>query len=124
MNGRSGPARDWGANRRNAFVAWGIPIAALVATIWLGHPAKTLVWFVALSWMGLACIANARRCGRVHCRFTGPFFLAMAVLALGHGYGFVPLGDDGWAWLGGALAVGGIGLTVIPEAIWGRYARS
>ena len=65
--------------------------------------------------------AALRTCPLPH---TGPFFLAMAVLALGHGYGFVPLGEDGWAWLGGALAVGGTGLTVLPELIQGRYAGS
>jgi hypothetical protein len=32
--------------------------------------------------MGVACIVNALRCGRVHCYLTGPFFLLMAVIAL------------------------------------------
>jgi len=27
--------------------------------------------------MGTACILNARRCGRTHCRYTGPYYLAM-----------------------------------------------
>jgi len=26
----------------------------------------------AIAWMGSVCIMNSRRCGRVHCRFTGP----------------------------------------------------
>lgn len=124
MTDRSGTKHDWLASRSNAVVAWGIPIGAWVAAIWFDHPAKTLVWFVALTWMGLACLANARRCGRVHCRYTGPFYLVVGLLALGHGYGVVPLGDAGWAWLGGALGVGGVGLTMVPEMIWGRYAKS
>jgi len=35
--------------------------------------------------VGLAAILNSRRCGRTHCRYTGPFYLAMIapVLALG-----------------------------------------
>ena len=49
----------------------------------------------ALAWMGAACLANARRCGRMHCFFTGPFFLAMAALALAVGLDIVSLGAAG-----------------------------
>jgi hypothetical protein len=37
--------------------------------------------------MGTACILNARRSGRTHCRFTGPYYLAMTapVLVLASG---------------------------------------
>jgi hypothetical protein len=29
--------------------------------------------------MGVACILNSKRCGRTHCRYTGPYYLAMIV---------------------------------------------
>ncbi|MCZ6586710.1 MAG: hypothetical protein O7B24_02065 [Alphaproteobacteria bacterium] len=112
---------DWVSRRGAAVVAWGLPIVALVAATGLDHPAKTLVWLVALTWMGLACLANARRCGRMHCRFTGPFFLLMAALATLHGFEVVWLGTNGWQILGLIVLVGGILLTVVPEKLWGKY---
>jgi hypothetical protein len=35
----------------------------------------------------MACILNARRCGRTHCRYTGPYYLATIapVFAIGSG---------------------------------------
>ncbi len=71
--------------------------------------------------MGAACLLNASRCGRMHCYFTGPFFLAMVAASLLHGRDVVSFG--GWGWLGGVLLAGGVGLTYLPERIWGKYAR-
>lgn len=115
---------DWIADRKLFFIAWGMPIAALIIAITLIHPAKTLVWIVALVWMGTSCLANARRCGRRHCFYTGPYFLALAAIAGFHGFGVLPLGESGWLWLGIALGVGGYGLWVIPERLWGQYANT
>ncbi len=84
----------------------------------------TVIWPVALVWMGVACLMNARRCGRRHCYLTGPFFLVMAALALCHGAGIVPLGDSGFFWLGVVLLVGGYGvLWKLPEYLWGAYVK-
>lgn len=71
--------------------------------------------------MGLGCLRNALRCRRLHCYFTGPLFLLLAVLSLLHGTGGVDLGSNGWGWIGGFALVGGVGLTVLPERLWGRY---
>lgn len=72
--------------------------------------------------MGLACLANAHRCGRIRCRLTGPFFLAMAGATLLHGLDILWLGPNGWIWLGVLLVVGGYGvLWLLPELIWGKY---
>ena len=72
--------------------------------------------------MGLACLANARRCNRVHCRFTGPFFLLMALFVVLHGYEILWLGADGWIWLGATFVIGGYGvLWLLPELLWGKY---
>ena len=48
-----------------------------MATLFVSVPLRAVVWTVALVWMGAACILNARRCGRTHCRYTGPYYLAM-----------------------------------------------
>ena len=78
----------------------------------------------ALSVMGIACIANAARCGRVHCFLTGPFFMGMAVVTLLYGVGIVPLGANGWNVIGLTILVGAIALGCLPELFLGRYRRN
>jgi len=74
--------------------------------------------------MGAACLFNVSRCGRVHCRFTGPFFIVSAIASLGYGLGILPLGPSGWNWIGAVTIIGAIALTCIPELILGRYRRN
>jgi hypothetical protein len=74
--------------------------------------------------MGVACLANARRCGRVHCYATGPFFLILAGGSLLYGLGVMPLGSNGWNTLGLILLVGSIVLCCGSELLFGRYRRS
>ena len=106
-------------------LVYGVPIVAIVATGPLGLSRFTtgIIWFASLGVMGGACLWNAWRCGRVHCYWTGPFFLLIGVIALLNGLGLLPLGNKGWPWLGSLLLFGGIGLTVLPEKIWGSYRR-
>ncbi len=113
--------KDWVSTRLGFALAWGVPIAALIGAGLMDPVPKTLTWAAALSWMGVACLANATRCGRMHCFFTGPFFLLMAVAALLHGFQIVGLGPSGWRWLGIATGVGGGLLWVLPELVWGRF---
>jgi hypothetical protein len=75
-----------------------------------------------LLWMGGACLANAWRCARTHCRFTGPFFLMMAVLVATYTIGLLPLRPEGWAILGGFTLVGFAALWW-GERIWGVFSR-
>lgn len=114
---------DWAGNRRGFAIAWGLPIAALIAAGFFDPLVKPLIWAAALVWMGAACLANAARCRRVHCYFIGPFFLVMAVVALLHGFEIVWLGEQGWRWLGIAIGLGGYGLWYLPERAWGQYRR-
>jgi hypothetical protein len=72
-----------------------------IAIVLAGAPAissgwRTVVWTVALATMGVACIVNALRCGRVHRYITGPFFLLMVLVALSYCLGIVHLGGNGW----------------------------
>jgi hypothetical protein len=105
-------------------LAWGVPITALISSSLLPHVWMVVIWPTALAWMSVACFANAIRCGRLHCWFTGVLFLLLAMLALLHGLDVVPLGANGWGWIGVATAVGGIVLWYGPERIWGKYTRS
>lgn len=118
MDGRK---QDFLATLPGALIAWGLPVAAMVAVIGVPHPVKTWVWVAGLAWMGGACLWNARRCGRRHCYWTGPFFLVMAAPVLGYGYGFLPLGPGGWKWLGAAIGIGAFGLAAWTER-GGRYS--
>ena len=104
---------------KTSLLAWGLPIAGLVvggALEW-----QPVVWPIAFAWIGVACLINARRCGRLHCYLTGPYFLLLAGLALAHGLALLPLGDAGWDWIGGAALIGGVVLYYLPERIWGKY---
>lgn len=116
---------DWVHQRLPSLLVWKLPAAALVASalLDLSAPARGLIWTAAFVTMGLACVRNALRCRRLHCYFTGPLFLALAALSLLHGSGALDLGPNGWGWIGGLALVGGIGLTVLPERLGGRYAR-
>jgi len=75
----------------------------------------------SLAVMGVACLINASRCSRVHCRFTGPFFILGALTSLGYGLGLVPLGPSGWSWIGLGTIIGAIGFTWVPELFLGPY---
>ncbi|HET6622083.1 MAG TPA: hypothetical protein VFG64_19240 [Dongiaceae bacterium] len=93
----------------------------MLAAMLLEPGLRALVWSAALIWMGGACIMNARRCGRTHCRFTGPFYLAMAVLVVAHATGALPIGDRGWVVLGTATIIGSAVLWWGSERICGAF---
>ena len=87
------PRRDILGNWRQTVLAYGLPIAAIMAT---GNPAigsawRTVAWTAACLVMGGACLLNAVRCGRIHCYFTAPFLIAMAGVTVLFGAGVVPL---------------------------------
>jgi hypothetical protein len=102
---------------------WGPPVLLLVLTNSLDGWPRTAGWTIGLTWMGALCLWNAARCRRVHCLFTGPFFLAMAAIVLLAGLGVVSLGAGGWRILTATVLVGGAVLWCVPEMILGRYWR-
>ena len=110
---------DWASIGGGQLAGWGLPAIAMIAAGAL--ELEAVVWPLALAWMGAACLANARRCGRMHCFFTGPFFLAMAALAVAVGLDIVSLGARGWTWIGGGTLAGAVLLYVVTESVWGRY---
>jgi hypothetical protein len=99
------PAADWLGRVRTNILAWWFPTCAMLAGLFVATPVRTVIWIVALAWMGTACILNARRCGRTHCRFTGPYYLAMIVPVLAFGEGIVPSGFYGWLALGAVMTL-------------------
>ena len=114
-------SRDIFSSPLLAFAVFWLPAIAIVAGA--SGEWRTPVWTIALGVMGLACIANARRCGRVHCYITGPFFLVMALVTLLYGLGFVPLGRNGWNLIGLTILVGAMFLCCVPEMLLGKYRK-
>ena len=118
-------SRDILSSRWRVFILYWLPAIAIVVA---GVPAissgwRTVVWTVALATMGVACIVNALRCGRVHCYLTGPFFLLMALIALSYGLGILHLGANGWNLLGLMTLIGAIALWCLPEMVLGKYRQ-
>ncbi len=111
---------DWTRGVRGVLI-WGIPAMVLLASPLMATRYLVIVWPVALTFMGVSCLMNARRCGRIHCYLTGPFFLVLAVMALLYGIGVLPLGPRGWSTLSLVLVAGSIALTCVPEWLLGKY---
>ena len=118
------PERDLLRNKTRAFLLWCLPW--FVFALGFGQPPvlRTVLWTTSLAFIGVTCLINASRCGRVHCYLTGPFFILGAVASLGYGLGFLPLGPSGWKWIGAVTIIGGLALCCIPEFFFGRYRRN
>ena len=122
----AGKSRDILSRPWLSLVVFWLPAIAIVVAGSSGLRSGwlTIVWTAALSIMGTACIANALRCGRVHCYLTGPFFLLMAFVTLLYGLGVVPLGRKGWNRIGLTILIGAIALCCLPELVFGKYRKS
>ena len=122
---RTTHSRDIFLRPRLAFALFCLPAIAIAVTgrADFGEGWRTVVWTAALGTMGTACIANAVRCGRLHCYMTGPFFVAMAVVTLLYGLGALPLGGNGWNLIGLTILAGAIALCCLPELFLGKYRK-
>jgi hypothetical protein len=114
-------SRDWAGRWTSLGGFWGIPAAAMLGAMLLEPGLRAIIWPVALIWMGGACLVNARRCRRTHCRFTGPFYLLMVAPVVAYAAGMLPIGDHGWVILGVAVGVGTAVLWWGSERIWGLF---
>src|SRR5262244_1799355 len=119
-----GPKRDLLCSGMRGFLFWCLPWFAFalgwaVSPIW-----RTVLWTASLGVMGTLCLLNASRCGRIHCYFTGPFFILGAIASLGYGIGLLPFGPSGWKWIGNITIIGAIVFSAIPEFVFGRYRRT
>jgi hypothetical protein len=120
-NRGASPERDRARSLGGYLVGWGIPSAVLVAAGLLDPAARALVWTGVLVWMGAGCLLNARRCGRTHCRYTGPYYLLMIGPVAVLGGGIIAAGS--WAWwdLGAMILLGGKIIWLATEGLWGKY---
>ena len=115
-------SRDWLASTRTNLLAWWIPQAAILASLLSPLPARTAIWIIALIWMGTACLLNVRRCSRTHCRYTGPYYLAMIVPTLALGLGVVSIGLYSWLGLACVVLLGSKVIWWVTERAWGTFS--
>ena len=115
-------SRDWLRSPRTNLVAWWVPQAAIALGLLVPVPVRAVIWTVALLWMGTACILNARRCGRTHCRYTGPYYLAMIAPVLILAWGIVSAHFYGWLFLGVLILGGSKVIWWTTERAWGKFS--
>jgi hypothetical protein len=116
-------SRDWLRSPHTSLLAWWIPQAAILAGLFAPVAVRTAIWIIALSWMGTACVLNAKRCGRTHCWFTGPYYLAMIIPVLALGLGVISLGLSAWVVLGVVIILGGKTIWWTTERAWGKFSE-
>jgi hypothetical protein len=115
-------SRDWLRSPRTNLVAWWVPQAAIFAGLFVPVPVRAVTWIIAPLWMGTACMLNARRCGRTHCRYTGPYYLAMIVPVLVVASGIISADFYGWLVLGALILVGSRIIWWATERAWGQFS--
>jgi hypothetical protein len=93
----------------------------MLASLFIPVPVRAVIWIITLIWMGTACILNARRCGRTHCRYTGPYYLATIAPVLVLASGIVSAGFYGWLVLGVFILAGSKIIWWATEQAWGRF---
>src|SRR5258706_14860440 len=113
-------SRDWLGSVHTSLLAWWMPKAAILAGLFVPVSIRAVIWIIALIWMGTACILNTRRCSRTHCRYTGPYYLAMTVPVFVLGIGVVSAGIYGWISFGVFIFGGGGLILLAPEPAWGE----
>jgi hypothetical protein len=101
-------------------MAWGVPTALIVAGLLASIPLRTGIWVAALGWMGLACLLNASRSGRTHCRYTGPYYLLMIAPTLALGTMDAPL--YAWLVLAAFVLLGDKIIWWATEHAWGTFS--
>ena len=115
-------SHDWAGNPRTSILAWWAPRAAIIVALLAPVPLRAAVWSTALLWMGTACILNAQRCERTHCRYTGPFYLAMIVPVVLFVTNVISANFYSWLTLAAFILLGGWIILWGTERAWGKYS--
>ena len=123
---RTCESRDILSSRWRVFIPYLFPAIAIVVVgpLDISSGWRAVVWTVALATMGMACIVNALRCGRVHCFLTGPFLLRDGPRRIIVRSRHAASRGNGWNPLGLMTLIGAIALWCLPETFLGRYRKS
>jgi hypothetical protein len=117
-SGASCEANDWACGGKGLLI-WGPAAVAIIAgDHWAS--ARSWLWFAGFLVAGVACLANAARCGRRHCYFTGPLFLLAAVYNALAGFNLVPTNETVFL----EVVVGAGVLARLSELVFGRYRQT
>ncbi len=104
--------------RKSGILLWCLPtLAIFVGLNW--NAARPWLWIPALLVMGIGCVVNARRCGRLHCYLTGPLFLLAAIYVALSETSLVPLRPGIFLFVVFAIAM----LACLAELPLGRYRK-
>jgi len=102
--------------RKTAWLLWCLPSAGvLVGFFWA--EGRAWIWIPAFLVMGGGCLANANRCGRLHCYFTGPLYILAALYVALSMFGIVRL-NPGLFLL---IVLGVSCAALVLETPFGRY---
>lgn len=120
MPANARPAADWLGSFRASAAAWWLPQLAIIAALLVPPAIRTAIWVIALAWMGTACILNSQRCGRTHCRFTGPYYFVLILPMLLFGSAMISVTPYLWFVLAGLIILGGRLAWWATERAWGN----
>ena len=115
-------ACDWVGNTYTKALVWWMPKAAIIVALFAPVPVRGVVWIYALIWMGAACVLNAHRTGRMHCRYTGPFYLAMIVPVVLFVTNVISANFYGWLTLAAFIFLGSWIILWGTERAWGKFS--
>jgi hypothetical protein len=118
-----GVERDDLTGSRWSLLLWRVPWLLVLIGYFSNAVARTALWSVGFTVGGIACLINARRCGRLHCFYTGPLYLGAAAASLLYGMGLLPLGPNGWDWIVGVAIGGSLIAQLGLERLLGRYTE-
>ena len=101
-------------------LVYGAPSVAmqLVGNLSNSVLAVASTWAVGFAVMGTACLVNALRCRRVHCWFTGPWFLLAAAVTV---LRYLDVIRITWPTILNAGLLGALLLFFVSEKILGKY---
>lgn len=103
----------------SAWLLWCLPVVLLIAGgAW--RQGGAWLWALAFAVMGAGCLANAMRCGRVHCYVTGPLFVLAAVWSLLAALGVTSLHANAVSLVVLCLVL----LAFLAEIPFGRYGKA
>lgn len=113
---------DWDRTRWSLLLWW-LPWLLVLIGYFSNEIARTTLWSAGFTVSGIACLVNARRCGRLHCFYTGPLYLGAAIVSLLYGMQVLPLGRHGWDWILGVAVAGSLFAQLGLEKLLGQYTK-
>ena len=116
-------ARDWLRKPIMAFLFWGLPIFGILITNLeaIQWRDTNLIIGVSLLWMGAGSFFNAMNCGRVHCFFTGPWFVFIAILPMLQAFNVMTVAQETWNLYVNIVTVGTLAIWFGSEKALGHY---